>query len=258
MGSEMCIRDRPLTAQQEWERKATRAPCHTRHFRTTRTTGYPPRISLIETRSRLHWSAKAESWLVPARRCHPRPPPRPRRSRPGRQCLGGSCPARAAGTASRRRCAGRRRRPRRAPRRSPSSRTRASWRSRSTAGGSSLRQGLYSTIYYVNIHLFRATAQKKQQLLSSSQASCMATHSPRVSSAPPPRCQRPPASLQLSRSAPSPIAFAFCARRFPGRAAPTVSRRARRRARPARAALRLPEVWVEPAPAHGTLSLIHI
>ena len=40
----------------------------------------------------------------------------------------------------------------------------------------------------LNIHLFRATAQKKQQLLSSSQASCMATHSPRVSSAPPPRC----------------------------------------------------------------------
>ena len=29
----------------------------------------------------------------------------------------------------------------------------------------------------LNIHLFRATAQKKQQLLSSSQASCMATHS---------------------------------------------------------------------------------
>ena len=100
--------------------------------------------------------------------------------------------------------------------------------------------------------MFRATAQKKQQLLSSSQA-CLATHSSRASSAPPPRCQRPPASLQLSRSAP-PIAFAFCARRFPGRAAPTVSRRARRRARPARAALRLPEVWVEPAPAHGTPS----
>ena len=106
----------------------------------------------------------------------------------------------------------------------------------------------------LNIHLFRATAQKKQQLLSSSQASCMATHSPRASSAPSPRCQRPPAPLQLSRSAPSPIAFAFCARRFPGRAAPTVSRRARRRARPTRAALRLPEVWVEPAPAHGTPS----
>ena len=90
----------------------------------------------------------------------------------------------------------------------------------------------------------------------------MATHSPRASSAPPPRCQRQPASLQLSRfvnrsrlrqSLP-PIAFAFCARRFPGRAAPTVSRRARRRARPARAALRHSEVWVEPAPAHGTPS----
>eukprot|EP01045_Picozoa_sp_COSAG04_P006781 COSAG04_NODE_340_length_16315_cov_1278.534410_16_plen_85_part_00 len=42
----------------------------------------------------------------------------------------------------------------------------------------------------------------------------MATHSPRASSAPPPRCHRLPASLQLSRSAPkgSTIAFAFCAR----------------------------------------------
>ena len=64
---------------------------------------------------------------------------------------------------------------------------------------------------------------KKQQLLSSSQA-CLATHSSRASSAPPPRCQRPPASLQLSRFANcsrlrqslSPIAFAVCARRFPG------------------------------------------
>ena len=51
----------------------TRAPCHTRHFRTTRTTGYPPRISLIETRSRLHWSAKAESCFITARLCTPRP-----------------------------------------------------------------------------------------------------------------------------------------------------------------------------------------
>ena len=104
--------------------------------------------------------------------------------------------------------------------------------------------------------------KKKQQLLSSSQAYRLAAHSSRASSAPPPRCQRQPASLQLSRfvnrsrlrqSLP-PIAFAFCARRFPGRAAPTVSRRARRRARPARAALRHSEVWVEPAPAHGTPS----
>ncbi len=73
------------------------------------------------------------------------------------------------------------------------------------------------------IEEFRTTAQKKQQLLSSSQAYRLAAHSSRASSAPPPRCQRPPASLQLSRSA-SPIAFAFFAhagfpdaprRRFP-------------------------------------------